>query len=61
MVNSKRKTIIEEFYYDTEEDRQCHANIMKILGYFDSGQVEENTSTLDNPEYKLYGRYYKYE
>lgn len=57
----KKRTIIEEYYYDSEEEKSIHSRTMKNLGYEDSMQVNENMGSIYKPEYRLYGRYYKYE
>lgn len=57
----KKRTIIEEFYYDSEEEKDTHSKKMINLGYEDSMQINENVGSLNNPDYRLYGRYYKYE
>lgn len=57
----KKRTIVEEYYYDSEEEKTVHSNDMSNLGYEDSMQVNENIGTIYKPEYRLYGRYYKCE
>lgn len=57
----KKRTIVEEYYYDSEEEKNIHSRTMKDLGYEDSMQVNENVGSIYNPEYRLCGRYYKYE
>ncbi len=57
----KKRTIIEEFYYDSEEEKNSHSKKMTNLGYEDSMQINENVGSIYKPEYRLYGRYYKYE
>lgn len=57
----KKRTIVEEYYYDSEEEKEIHSRTMVNLGYEDSLQLNENIGTIYKPEYKIYGRYYKYE
>lgn len=57
----KRRTIIEEYYYESEAEMCDHSRTMSFIGYEDSCQVKENVGTIDKPEYKWYGKYFKYE
>jgi len=56
------KTIKEEYIYDSEEEKFNHSDQMVINGYIDSGQLRKDINmSLSNPDYKIYGCYYKYE
>ena len=52
---------IEQYHYDSEEERNKHAEQMIKNGFKDSGQVKENVGTIMNPEFVCFGSYYKYE
>ena len=52
---------IEQYYYDSENERNKHAEQMIKNGFKDSGQVKENIVTVMNPELVWFGNYYKYE
>lgn len=53
--------LIEQYHYDSEEERNKHAEQMIKNGFKDSGQVKENVGTIMNPEFVWFGSYYKYE
>lgn len=53
--------VIEQYRYDSEEERNKHAKQMIKNGFKDSGQVKENIGTVINPELVWFGSYYKYE
>lgn len=53
--------VIEQYHYDSEEERNKHAEQMIKNGFKDSGQVKENIGTVMNPELVWFGSYYKYE
>lgn len=53
--------LIEQYLYDSEEERNKHAEQMIKNGFKDSGQVKENVGTIMNPEFVWFGSYYKYE
>ena len=53
--------MIEQYHYDSEEERNKHAKQMIKNGFKDSGQVKENIGTVINPELVWFGNYYKYE
>lgn len=52
---------IEQYHYDSREERCEHAKQMPEKGFKDSGQVKENVGTIMNPELVWFGSYYKYE
>lgn len=60
-MERKLKTVIEEYYYDSMTEKDFHCMEMVENGYEDSGQIEKNTGSFNNPEYRIYGRYVKYE
>ena len=53
--------VIEQYHYDSEEERNKHAEQMIEKGFNDSGQVKENVGTIMNPKRVWFGSYYKYE
>lgn len=53
--------VIKQYYYDSEEERNKHAEQMIKNGFKDSGQVKENIDTVMHPELVWFGSYYKYE
>ena len=53
--------LIEQYHYDSDEERSEHAKQMTEKGFKDSGQVKENVGTIMNPEFVWFGSYYKYE
>lgn len=53
--------VIEQYHYDSREERNKHAEQMTEKGFEDSGQVKENVGTIMNPEFVWFGSYYKYE
>lgn len=59
--HSSYTEVIEQYHYDSEEERNKHAEQMIKNGFKDSGQVKENIGTVMNPELVWFGSYYKYE
>lgn len=59
--HSSYTELIEQYHYDSEEERNKHADQMIKNGFKDSGQVKENVDTIMNPEFVWFGSYYKYE
>lgn len=58
----KLRTIIEEYFYDTEEEREEHIKLMEQNGWECTGQVRYDVNkSFDNPDYRWYGQYFKYE
>lgn len=56
------KTIIEEYTYNTREERDSHVVTMEKSGWECTGQVRKDMNgSLDNPNYVWYGQFYKYE
>lgn len=55
------KETVVQYHYDTPEARAKHANEMLNKGYTDSGQVNENIGSIMNPQYVVFGSYYKVE
>lgn len=53
--------MMEQYHYDSEEERNEHAEQMIKNGFKDSGQVKENIGTVMNPKLVWFGSYYKYE
>lgn len=53
--------VIEQYHYDSEEERNEHAKRMIENGFKDSGQIKENIGTVMNPKLVWFGSYYKYE
>ena len=47
--------LIEQYHYDSEEERNKHAEQMIKNGFKDSGQVKENIGTIMNPEFVWFG------
>ncbi len=43
----KRRTIIEEYYYESEAEIWDHSRTMSFIGYENSSQVKENVGTID--------------
>ena len=60
-VHTSYTEVIEQYNYDSEEERNKHAEQMTEKGFKDSGQVKENIGTFMNPELVWFGSYYKYE
>lgn len=52
--------VIEQYHYDSEEERNEHAKQMIKNGFKDSGQIKENTGTIMKPEFVWFGSYYKF-
>nr|DAO32066.1 MAG TPA: hypothetical protein [Caudoviricetes sp.] len=50
---------IEQYHYDSEEERSEHTKQMTEKGFKDSGQVKENVGTIMNPEFVWFGSYYR--
>ena len=50
---------IEQYHYDSEEEKYNHKNQMEAKGFIDSGQVKENIGDMTNPVYVWYGGYHK--
>lgn len=59
--NQTIKERVEQWHYDTEEERNKHSKIMDNVGYSDSGQVRQNVGTLTDPKYVWFGSYFKLE
>lgn len=59
--HSSYTEVIEQYHYDSEEERNEHAKRMIENGFEDSGQVKENVGTFMNPEFVWFGSYYKHE
>lgn len=59
--NGDHSSYIEQYHYDSEEERNKHVEQMIKNGFKDSGQVKENVGTIMNPEFVWFGSYYKYE
>ena len=57
----KYTELIEQYHYDSIEERSEHARQMTEKGFEDSGQVKENVGTIMNPKLVWFGSYYKYE
>lgn len=53
--------VIEQYHYDSEEERNKHAEQMIKNGFEDSGQIKENIGTVMKPKLVWFGSYYKYE
>ena len=60
-VHTSYTEVIEQYHYNSEEERNEHAKEMIENGFKDSGQVKENVGTIMNPEFVWFGNYYKYE
>lgn len=57
-----KKTIHEEYIYESMEEKVEHAREMMINGFEDSGQIKKDINmSFSNPDYRIYGNYYKYE
>lgn len=59
--HSSYTEVIEQYHYNSEEERNEHAKQMIENGFKDGGQVKENVGTIMNPEFVWFGSYYKYE
>lgn len=59
--HSSYTEVIEQYHYDSREERNKHAEQMIKNGFKDSGQVKENIGTVMNPKLVWFGSYYKYE
>lgn len=51
---------IEQYHYDSKEEKEKHKIEMKLKGFEDTGQVRENIGSIMNPIYVWFGDYYKY-
>lgn len=51
--------VVEEYHYDTEEERVSHSQYMVANGFSDSGKMMKNMGTMMYPEYVYYGKYGK--
>ena len=63
MKKLKRK-IIEEYRYNSEEERAEHIIEMESKGYVCDGQAKRTDDCLmsnEKPEYYWFGRFYKYD
>jgi len=55
------KTEIQEFIYDTREEKEKHKIEMEKDGFEDSGQAKYNVNrSFSDPDHQWYGGYYKY-
>lgn len=52
---------IEQYHYDSYEEKEKHKIEMELRGFEDSGQVRENIGTIMKPQRVWFGNYYKYE
>lgn len=52
---------IEQYHYDSDEEKEKHKIEMELRGFEDGGQVRENIGTIMKPQYVWFGSYYKYE
>lgn len=52
---------IEQYHYDSDEEKEKHKIEMELRGFEDSGQVRENIGTIMKPQHVWFGNYYKYE
>lgn len=50
---------IEQYHYDSEEEKYNHKKQMEAKGFIDVGQVKENVGDTTNPVYVWYGGYLK--
>lgn len=58
------KKMVEEYKYDSEEERTNHIIEMEKLGFECDGQArktDDNLMVNREPEYYWFGRFYKYE
>lgn len=56
------KTIIDEYIYESEQEKLGHKETMEGDGWTDSGQVKFDVNrSMSNPDYRWYGKYVKYE
>lgn len=51
--------LIEQYHYDSEEERNEHTKQMIEKGFKDSGQIKENVGSFYDPVYVWFGNYYK--
>ncbi len=57
----KLKTVIEEYFYDSREQRDEHIKVMEQNGWENTGQVRYDVNkSLENPDYRWYGQFIKY-
>lgn len=54
-VHTSYTEVIEQYHYDSKEERNKHAEQMTEKGFNDSGQVKENVGTIMNPEFVWFG------
>ena len=59
--HSSYTEVIEQYHYDSREERNKHAEQMIKNGFKDSGQVKENIGTVINSKLVWFGSYYKCE
>lgn len=52
---------IQQFHYNTKEEKSEHKKIMESNGFEDSGQIKENIGTLIKPNHVWFGSYCKTE
>lgn len=52
--------VIEQYHYDSEEEKYNHKKQMEAKGFIDSGQVRENIGDMSNPVYVWYGGYHNH-
>lgn len=56
------RTIKEEYIYDSEDEKFNHSDEMVMHGFVDSGQLRKDINmSFSNPDYRIYGCYYKNE
>lgn len=51
----------EQYFYDSEEERNEHKKEMLQKGFASSEQVRKNIGSVMNPEFVWFGDYHKYE
>ena len=59
-MKRKLRTIIDEYYYESEEERDEHVKMMESHGWADSGQTYQNVGTVDEPSFLFYSKLIKY-
>ena len=57
--DSVKTEFIEQYYYDSEEEKMSHKQSMESNGFHDSGQTKENVGSVDAPVYVWFGQYHK--
>lgn len=57
-----KETIISEYRYDTEKEREYHIEAMKNLGFECDGQIKKSDDDLmkKDREYYWFARFFKY-